>query len=231
MMTYRTNVMEYTKGRGSISFLPAGYAPCINPEEVIQKFAYQPESDLDNSPDSVFCSHGAGNLVKWTDVANYMHTESYLKSAPEIQPEQISRPVRQAYTGSIAQDEELMKIFEQTYGKIQHDERDKNHVLHTEKQVSHKAKPIPKGEEYLLVDGYNIIFSWENLKKISEESLDSARAELIQKLSNYQGMRQCRLIIVFDAYKVKGNTGSIEEINRNIHVVYTKEAETSDTYI
>ena len=231
MMTYRTNVMEYTKGRGSISFLPAGYAPCNHPEEVIQKFAYQPEADLDNPPDSVFCSHGAGVTVKWTDVANYMHTESYLKSAPEIQPEQNSCPVRQAYTGSIAQDEELMKIFEQTYGKIQHDERDKHHVMHTEKQVRIKSKPVPKGDEYLLVDGYNIIFSWENLKKISKESLDSARAELIHKLSNYQGMRQCRLIIVFDAYKVKGNSGSIEEINSNIHVVYTKEAETADTYI
>jgi len=231
MMTYRTNVMEYTRGRGSLSCMPSGYAPCANPEEVIQKFAYQPEADLENSPDSVFCSHGSGSLVKWMDVENYMHTESYLKSAPKIQPEQVSRPVRQTYTGSIAQDEELMKIFEQTYGKIQHDKRDKAHVLHTEKQVGHKAQSIPKGEEYLLVDGYNIIFSWENLKKISEESLDSARTELIHKLSNYQGMRQCRMIIVFDAYKVKGNPGSIEEINRNIHVVYTKEAETADTYI
>ena len=231
MMTYRTNVMEYTRGRGILSCLPAGYAPCANPEEVIQKFDYHPEADLDNSPDSVFCSHGSGNLIKWNEVQNYMHTESCLKPETEIQSEQIHQPVHQNYTGSYAQDQELMKIFEQTYGKIQHDDRDRTHIMHTEKQISHKAKPVPRGEEYLLVDGYNIIFSWENLSQIAKESLDSARAELIHKLSNYQGIRQCRMIIVFDAYKIKGNAGSIEEINRNIHVVYTKEAETADTYI
>ncbi len=231
MMTYRSQVMEYTRGRGSLSCIPSGYAPCVNPEEVIKKFGYQPEADLENTPDSVFCSHGAGMYIKWNDVPNYMHTESPLKQQKELSPALVSRPVRQAYTGSPAQDEELMKIFEQTYGKIQHDERDKNHVLHTEKQSKPQAVPVPKGDEYLLVDGYNIIFSWESLKKLSKESLDSARAELIHKLSNYQGMRQCRLIIVFDAYKVKGNPGSIEEAGRNIHVVYTKEAETADTYI
>ncbi len=231
MMTYRMQVMEYTRGRGELSCVPAGYAPCVNPEEVIQKFAYQPEADLENSPDSIFCSHGSGNLVKWEDVPNYMHTESYLKPETRIQPEQTARPVRQAYTGSFAQDEELMKIFEQTYGKIQHDERDKNHVMHTEKQPKLKAVPVPKGDEYLLVDGYNIIFSWDSLKTIAAESLDSARAALIHRLSNYQGMRRCRMIIVFDAYKIKGNPGSMEEINRNLHVVYTKEAETADTYI
>ena len=231
MMTYRTNVMEYTKGRGSLSCLPDGYAPCANPEEIIQKFDYRPEADLDNSPDSVFCSHGSGNYVKWNEVQNYMHTESCLKPEQALQQEQIRCPVHQAYTGSYAQDEELMKIFEQTYGKIKHDERDRTHVMHTEKEVKYKANPIPRDEEYLLVDGYNIIFSWAYLSAIASESLDSARAELIHKLSNYQGIRQCRLIIVFDAYKVKGNTGSIEEIGRNIHVVYTKEAETADTYI
>ncbi len=231
MMTYRMQVMEYTRGRGELSCVPAGYASCVNPEEVIQKFAYQPEADLENSPDSIFCSHGSGNLVKWEDVPNYMHTESYLKPEAEMQPEQTARPVRQAYTGSFAQDEELMKIFEQTYGKIQHDERDKNHVMHTEKQPERKAAPVPKGDEYLLVDGYNIIFSWDSLKTIAAESLDSARAALIHRLSNYQGMRRCRMIIVFDAYKVKGNPGSIEEAGRNLHIVYTKEAETADTYI
>ena len=231
MMTYRTVFMEYTHGKGSISCIPSGYAPCHNAEEIIQKFAYNPEADLENSPDSVFCSHGSGNLVKWFDVQNYMHTESYLKTVQEIQSAPQTVPVRQVYTGSSAQDEELMKIFEQTYGKIQRDKRDKPHLLHTEKQPKSKPAPPPKGDEYLLVDGYNIIFSWDSLKKISAESLDSARAELIHKLSNYQGMRQCKLIIVFDAYKVKNNSGSIEEINQNIHVVYTKEAETADTYI
>ena len=231
MMAYRTAFMEYTHGKGSLSCIPAGYAPCHNTEEIIQKFAYNPEADLANSPDSIFCSHGAGNLVKWFDVPNYMHTESYLKSVQEAQSTPQTAPVHQVYTGSSAQDEELMKIFEQTYGKIQRDKRDKPHMLHTEKALKSKSAPPPKGDEYLLVDGYNIIFSWDSLKKLSAESLDSARAELVHRLSNYQGMRQCKLIIVFDAYKVKNNPGSIEEINQNIHVVYTKEAETADTYI
>lgn len=231
MMAYRTAFMEYTHGKGSLSCIPAGYAPCHNTEEIIQKFAYNPEADLANSPDSIFCSHGAGNLVKWFDVPNYMHMESYLKSVQEVQSTPQTAPVHQVYTGSSAQDEELMKIFEQTYGKIQRDKRDKPHMLHTEKALKSKPAPPPKGDEYLLVDGYNIIFSWDSLKKLSVQSLDSARAELVHRLSNYQGMRQCKLIIVFDAYKVKNNPGSIEEINQNIHVVYTKEAETADTYI
>jgi len=231
MMTYHTNVMEYTRGRGNLSCIPDGYAPCVNPEEVIERIGYQPEADLDNSPDSVFCSHGAGTLVKWNEVEHYMHTESYLKSRAESRAEPIRPPVRQAYTGSLAQDEELMKLFERTYGTIQHDKRDKSHILHTEKQPKSRPAPVPKGAEYLLVDGYNIIFTWENLKKIAAESLDAARAELIQKLCSYQGMRGCKLIIVFDAYKVRNNPGSIENINENISIVYTKEAETADTYI
>ena len=230
MMTYHTTVMEYTHGKGSFSCMPSGYAPCANPDEVITQMNYQPEADLDNSPDSIFCSHGAGSLVKWDEVQYHMHTESYLSSENSL-PENSPPPVRQAYTGSAAQDEELMKIFEQTYGKIQRDKRDKPHLLHTEKQVKSKPRPIPKGDEYLLVDGYNIIFAWDDLKSLAADNLDSARTALIHRLSNYQGMKQCRLIIVFDAYKVKGNPGSIEKINPNIHVVYTKEAETADTYI
>ncbi len=232
MMTYRTHVMEYTRGRGKLSCIPSGYAPCTNPEEVIAKYQYHPEADSENSPDSVFCSHGAGMLVKWNEVANYMHTESYLKAKSELHPEAISQPVRQAYTGSLSQDAELMKIFEQTYGKINHDQRDTAHILRTEKQppVS-RSIPTPKGQEYLLVDGYNIIFAWDSLRKTAAESLDAARSELIHRLSNYQGIRQCRLIIVFDAYKVKGNPGSTEQINNHISIIYTKEAETADSYI
>ncbi|MDE6657051.1 MAG: NYN domain-containing protein, partial [Oscillospiraceae bacterium] len=236
MMLYRTNVMEYTKGRGKLTCMPCGYAPCANSEEVIAKYNYNPEADLDNSPDSVFCSHGAGFLVKWHDVHNYMHTENYLKTQAELKISEPVKPVRQVYTGSLEQDEELTKIFEKTYGKINHDKRDKQHVLHTKKNNSPeysksvKTKPMPKTSEYLLVDGYNIIFAWQELKKIADKSLDMARAKLIQKLSNYQGMRQCKLIIVFDAYKVKNNTGSLEQIG-DISIVYTKEAETADTYI
>lgn len=236
MMLYRTNVMEYTKGRGKLTCMPYGYAPCANPEEVIKKFNYNPEADLENSPDSIFCSHGAGFLVKWDKVKNYMHTESFLKQQTELKISEPVKPVRQAYTGTIEQDEELTKIFERTYGKINHDKRDKQHVLHTQKNNNSKSQKSTKIKfnanvpEYLLVDGYNIIFSWEELKKIAFKSLDIAREKLIQKLSNYQGMRQCKLIIVFDAYKIKGNTGSVEQIG-DISIVYTKEAETADTYI
>ncbi len=230
LMTYRTALMEYTRGRGRLSCSPAGYAPCADAEAVLAGCAYNPEADPDNSPDSVFCSHGAGVLVKWDEVHNHMHTESPLRqrettySAPE-------QRVRTAYTGTAAQDAELMKIFEQTYGAIQREER---HALHTEKHSPppkpHKARPIPKGPEYLLVDGYNIIFAWDELKKIAAHSLDNARDRLIHILSNYQGFRKNEVILVFDAYKVKGNRGSVEKLH-GISIVYTKEAETADTYI
>ncbi len=230
LMTYRTALMEYTRGRGRLSCTPAGYAPCADAEKVIERCAYNPEADPDNSPDSVFCSHGAGVLVKWDEVAPQMHTESPLRQRETVYTAP-SRPVHIAYTGTAAQDEELMKIFEQTYGAIQREER---HALHTEKHVPppkpHKAKPLPTGPEYLLVDGYNIIFAWDELKKIAQHSLDNARDRLVQILSNYQGFRNNEIIVVFDAYKVKGNRGSVEKLH-NISIVYTKEAETADTYI
>ncbi len=230
MMTYRNTVMEYTRGKGRLSCTSAGYAPCADAEAVISRIGYQPEADTDNSPDSVFCAHGAGFLVKWDEVPNYMHTESYLR--PEI--EDYSVPVNHTevskYTGSAAQDAELMKIFEQTYGKIERQER---HAMHTEKhppKPSRKPVPIPKGPEYLLVDGYNIIFAWDELKKIAADSLESARQRLIDILANYHGYKKCHMIVVFDAYKVKGGKEKIMEEN-GVSVVYTKEAETADMYI
>lgn len=230
MMTYSGTVMEYTRGKGKLSCTSAGYAPCANAEEVIAKIGYNAEADTDNSPDSVFCSHGAGVLVKWDEVQHHMHTESCLR--PETEEYAASVNVRETtkYSGSAAQDAELMKIFEQTYGKIERQER---HAMHTEKQPpkpSRKPVPIPKGPEYLLVDGYNIIFAWDELKKIAKDSLESARQRLIDILANYQGFRKCRLIVVFDAYKVKGGKESISEEN-GVSVVYTKEAETADMYI
>ncbi len=232
MMTYRNTVMEYTRGRGKLSCTSAGYAPCANAAEVIEKIGYQPEADLDNSPDSVFCSHGAGVLVKWDEVHNHMHTESYLRPETEDYTAPVNVPKTAKYTGSAAQDAELMEIFEQTYGKIERQER---HALHTEKQppkpkASRKPAPVPKGPEYLLVDGYNIIFAWDELKAIAKDSLESARQRLIDILSNYQGFKKCHLIVVFDAYKVKGGKGSVEE-EHGVSIVYTKEAETADMYI
>ncbi len=232
MMTYRNTVMEYTRGRGKLSCTSAGYAPCANAAEVIEKIGYQPEADTDNSPDSVFCSHGAGVLVKWDEVHNHMHTESYLRPETEDYTAPVNVPKTAKYTGSAAQDAELMQIFEQTYGKIERQER---HALHTEKQppklkASRKPAPVPKGPEYLLVDGYNIIFAWDELKAIAKDSLESARQRLIDILSNYRGFKKCRLIVVFDAYKVKGGKGSVEE-EHGVSIVYTKEAETADMYI
>ncbi len=230
LMTYRTALMEYTGGRGRLSCTPAGYAPCADAQAVIERIGYNPEADLDNSPDSVFCAHGAGFLVKWDEVGVHMHTESPLqrKETTYTAPE---RPVRSTYTGTAAQDEELMRIFEQTYGTIQREER---HALRTEKHVPppkpHKAKPLPPGPGYLLVDGYNIIFAWDDLKAIAAHSLDNARDQLVQLLSNYQGLHGGEVIIVFDAYKVRGGRGSIERLH-NVSIVYTKEAETADAYI
>lgn len=247
MMQYQNTVLELTSGRGKLSCIPCGYAPCANPDEVIQKINYQPEADLENSPDSVFCSHGSGDLVKWDAVRDYMHTENYLKTQSESEFElqnqnKRSAPVksvRQAYTGSPEQDEELRKIYEQTYGTIRkrqpdaRDARDGQYFLHTEKnniKNNFKNSQFQKRPEYLLVDGYNIIFAWDFLKQIASQSLDSARAELTRILQNYQGMKGCYLILVFDAYKIKNNPGHIEQ-SGDFSIVYTKEAETADTYI
>ncbi|HAJ97638.1 MAG TPA: translation elongation factor G [Ruminococcus sp.] len=232
MMTYRTNVMEYTRGRGRLICTPSGYEPCANAEEVISRINYNPEADLHNSPDSIFCSHGAGELVKWDAVENRMHTESPLKQTHSVDVQSAPvHTVRKSYTGSLEDDKELMAIFEKTYGAVRRDKRDERHNMHTEKSApKSKPVPLPKGKEYLLVDGYNIIFAWDELKQLAGKSLDLARNRLIHLLSNYRGYRQCKLILVFDAYKVKGNTGSITE-ESGISIVYTKEAETADTYI
>jgi predicted RNA-binding protein with PIN domain len=236
LMGYPAEVTEYTGGRGRLSCTPAGYAPCADAEAVVAGIAYNPEADPDNSPDSVFCSHGAGHLVKWQDAAAFMHTESVLKPpSAAVHPAGTGTPspVRKAYSGSAEQDRELMKIFEQTYGSIQRKKQDERHLLHTEKQQKRPEKPVPlppEGPEYLIVDGYNIIFAWDELKALARDSLDDARARLLHILSNYCGYRQCELIVVFDAYRVKGNPGSVEQ-HGNLSVVYTKEAETADTYI
>ncbi len=229
LMTYKAEVTEFTRGRGRFSAVASGYAPCVHADAVIAAADYRPESDLDNSPDSVFCSHGAGELVKWDEVPQRMHTESYLRERSEVTVSAPVRAVREAYTGSAAQDKELMEIFERTYGAVKRDKRDERHHLHTEKPAS-RPVPLPKGPEYLLVDGYNIIFAWDDLKKTAAENLDAARADLIHILANYRGYRQCELIVVFDAYRVRGNPGSVVQ-ESGISIVYTKEAETADSYI
>lgn len=233
MQNYQLEVAGYTHGRGRLSCRFDGYAPCHDQEAVVSSLRYQPESDLENTPDSVFCSHGAGTIVKWDQVKEHMHLPSCLSPASTEVPEERSWAQRAAeYCAAVATDKELMAIFERTYGPIK---RNIHTALRTPKSQNTADKkkrpsPPPAGPEYLLVDGYNIIFAWDDLKKLAQDDLESARQQLIHRLCNYQGVRQCELILVFDAYKVKGNPGSVEKIG-NISVVYTKEAETADMYI
>ncbi len=232
MQNYHSEVIGYTKGKGKLFCMLKGYEPCRNPEEVIEKMQYQPEKDLENTADSVFCAHGAGFTVKWNQVPEYAHLENVLK--PRQEPEEVTPAQVNRYIQRVAADKELMQIFERTYGPIRKSYPD---LLHTPKQTTAsnhtkppKGKPQTEGPEYVLVDGYNVIFAWEELKKIAETSLEMARDRLIDTLCNYRAFRDCELIVVFDAYKVKNNPGE-HEIIHDVHVVYTKEAETADMYI
>ncbi len=234
LQDYPAEVLRYTRGRGRLSWEPEGYAPCRHPEKVMAACGYDCNADTENTADSVFCSHGAGHTVRWDEVPQMAHLQTgVLKTREEPAEPAVTRQRSDAYRGSLLQDQELIRIFEMTYGPIK---RRGGEALHTPKPAAKntprpaKAAPLPEGPEYLLVDGYNIIFAWEELNELAKTSLDAARHRLIQILCNYQGYRQCELILVFDAYKVKGNPGSIER-HHGIHVVYTKEAETADMYI
>ena len=230
MQNYRSEVISYTHGKGRISLILKGYFPCHNAEKVIEEIGYDCDGDLENTADSVFCSHGAGFVVKWDEVPSYAHI-SGRKERTESADEEFTVQQVISYRARIAEDKELMEIFERTYGKIKRDER---HAMHTEKHVPqakpHKAKPLPTGPEYLLVDGYNIIFAWEDLNKLAKENLDLARTTLINRLCNYQGFKQNNVIVVFDAYRVSGHHREVEQ-HHNVSVVYTKESETADSDI
>mgnify|MGYP004495654753 FL=1 len=230
---YQGEVTGYTRGKGRLSCIPKGYFPCHNAEEVIAQISYDCDSDTENSADSIFCSHGAGVLVPWYEAPARMHVDSGLRFGENDreEPEQVVTPqLVSNYKQRVAADKELMEIFERTYGKIKRNERS---AMRTEKTPAAKVPKLPlppQGPEYLLVDGYNIIFSWEELNGIARENLDLARTRLINILCNYQGFRRCNLILVFDAYRVKGNHREIET-EMGITVVYTKEAETADMFI
>ena len=231
---YPAEVVRYTHGRGHLTWEPDGYAPCRHPEAVIAACGYNCDADTENTADSVFCSHGAGHTVRWDEVPGMAHiVTDVLKPADAPDEPIVTRQRSEAYRGSLLQDKELMRIFEMTYGPIK---RKNGEAMHTprsagsERITPPKAVPLPEGPEYLLVDGYNIIFAWEELAELARTDLAAARHRLIQILCNYQGYRRCELILVFDAYKVKGNPGSVER-QHGIHVVYTKEAETADMYI
>ena len=218
MQNYQSEVTSYTKGKGRITLQIDGYYPCTNQEEIISKINYDSESDLENPTGSVFCSHGAGFNVKWDEVENYMHIPYQFKPKNENKEKKIEK------TTYSNEDEELENIFIRTYGPI------KQH------QTTTPAKKIISNTTYkympecLLVDGYNIIHSWPELKELAKDNLDAARTRLIDIMCNYQGYKKCILILVFDAYKVKNNLGSSYKCH-NIYIVYTKEAQTADMYI
>ncbi len=232
MRDYNKEVIGYTSGRGRLNCILSGYEPCGDAEKVIEEIGYNFDTDLENPADSVFCSHGAGFVVKWDKVYDYMHLDGI--SFDNEEEENASDTVRrraESYLDMVADDNELMQIFERTYGKVTRKDtaRTVRKTVSAQKKYG-KAKPLPKGPEYLLVDGYNIIFAWDELKELAKSGLNIARDRLIDILCNYCGFRRCELILVFDAYKVKGGKGSVEKIH-NINVVYTKEAETADMYI
>ena len=231
MRSYPMEVVSYTRGRGHLSLKLDGYRPCHNAQEVIAAIGYEPEHDLDNPADSVFCAHGAGFVVPWDQVRSHMHVDSgWGKSTRPEQEAAVPQRRAMAYRATLEEDAELLKIFERTYGPIKRDPLAAFRPVQKRERPDFAAEQWEIAPEYLLVDGYNIIFAWDELNALSKESLDAARHKLMDILCNYQGFQKCVLILVFDAYRVPGSPGSIEQYH-NIHVVYTKEAETADMFI
>ena len=216
---YAETLAAYTQGRGRLQLSLRGYAPCHDQEEVVAALGYDPEADIENTPDSVFCAHGAGFNVKWDQVKDYMHLESGLKEekAPQIITRNISR----------ADERELEKIMEREFGSI------KRPVYQVKSENRPATEEIPirqMKQKYIIVDGYNIIFSWSDLAELARGDIDAARRKLCDELSSYAGFTKCRLVVVFDGWKQKGNPGERFKFH-NIQVVYTKEGETADAYI
>lgn len=228
---YWSQVAAYTQGRGRFSCRLDGYRPCHNTQQVVEERGYDPDRDVDNPSGSVFCDHGAGVHVPWNEVRSHMHVDSgWLPEEERAKKAQPAPQYQRGYASQVALDKELEEIFARTYGAV------KPRAFHSVKATT-KPKERPwkglkqrTGKDYLLVDGYNIIHAWEDLSALAREDLDGARAKLIDLLRNYQSWRGCQVIVVFDAYKVKGGKGAVEQLG-DLYVVYTKEAETADMYI
>ena len=216
---YAAQVAAYTQGQGQLQVTLHGYAPCHNPEEVIAAYDYNPEADLENTPDSVFCSHGAGFTVKWHQVREYMHLESGFRQKEAPQPMLITRNIR-------LDDKELEAIMEREFGPVKRP----LYRAPANRPATEEITIRPPRDKAIIVDGYNIIFAWEKLAKLAQDDLDAARRRLCDILSSYAGFKKIRLVLVFDGYKVKGNPGEKETFH-NIQVVYTKENQTADAYI
>ncbi|MBD9289003.1 MAG: GTP-binding protein, partial [Faecalibacterium sp.] len=211
MRSYPMEVVSYTRGRGHLSLTLDGYRPCHNAQEVIAAIGYEPEHDLDNPADSVFCAHGAGFVVPWDQVRSHMHVDSgWGKSTRPEQEAAVPQRRAMAYRATLEEDAELLKIFERTYGPIKRDPLAAFRPVQKRERPDFAAEQWEIAPEYLLVDGYNIIFAWDELNALAKESLDAARHKLMDILCNYQGFQKCVLILVFDAYRVPGSPGSIE---------------------
>ena len=226
---YTAEVTAYTRGQGRISYQPDGYKPCPEQDEIVKQIGYDPERDLLHPTGSVFCAHGAGFEVKWDEVDRMAHLP-LLDFAPKKEAEAPKRILRSVAPGGAPElEKELLAIFERTYGQIKRRDVLPMMALRSQDKRELLAQMEP-AEEFVLVDGYNIIFAWDELKEIGRDSLDAARHVLMNLLCNYQGYRGCNLILVFDAYKVPQNLGTVEKYH-NIFIVYTQEAETADAYI
>lgn len=241
MQGYQVEVTSYTRGLGKLSCTLHGYEPCHNAEEVIEEIGYDASADLEYTADSVFCGHGAGFVVPWDQVYDHMHidTEKLFQPVPQLSESSAETfRVRSRQTASddfIAQ-EEIEEIFKRTYGSNERSKKGweghkrKERELYVGQTHTNKSLVNPNAAEYLLVDGYNIIFAWEELQELAEVNIDAARDRLADILCTYQGYRNCHVILVFDAYRVKNHTETVLAYH-NIHIVYTKEAETADSYI
>ena len=236
---YQKDVIAYTGGRGRISLTLKGYDLCHNQEEVVAARGYDSELDLANPTGSVFCAHGAGFVVDWDEVEEYMHMERTLDQTGEEGLAEVTLPKRRHSSIELTQ-EELDAIYvrtpdpvKQNHGPVTVCAKEKDREpgsAYTDPKWERRRREKEGRQEYLLVDGYNIIFSWEELRELSEKDIGAARGKLADILSNYQGYRKCTLILVYDAYKVEGNPGEVMKYH-NIYIVYTKEAETADQYI
>jgi len=226
---YALEVASYTRGLGRLSCVSAGYAPCHNQDEIVAQAQYDAARDLENTPDSVFCAHGAGFIVPWDQVHDYMHLPSCLEAPKKDAAPQQAPAARRAAAG-FPDDRELEAIFERTYGAVQRRDWLYSQSSRRYERLDRHIASSATSEEFLLVDGYNILFAWDDLKQLAEQDIDAAREALMNILANYQAYRKCNLILVFDAYKVKNHLGSVSRFDE-IYVVYTKQAETADQYI
>lgn len=242
MMDYQAKVTAYTKGKGTLSCSLRGYEECHNQEEVVSASSYDPEADLAFPPDSVFCTHGESGIVKWYDIEDRMHLPLTLRDDEPEEEERTAEERMATYRRDMASDDELMAIFERTYGKVKRPAPGSSRKRTPEAsgrsfgQEKYRGKPRPEGagaapeDTWLVVDGYNVMFAWDSLKELTKSNYEASRNRLVERMCNYAGFTRHHVILVFDAYKVGGGRGSSERYH-NIDIIYTKEEQTADSYI